>query len=59
VKEPITDIIDQLGFNRLVHISNNKHLNDEEFIVVEQAKDFEIVRTYIITKKEIDYETFE
>jgi type I restriction-modification system DNA methylase subunit len=46
MKEPMTNIINQLGFNHLVHISSNKCFNDEEFIVVEQARDFGIDDIY-------------
>jgi type I restriction-modification system DNA methylase subunit len=46
VKEPMTNIIDQLGFKSLVHISNIKRPTDEEFIVAEQAKNFEIDSIY-------------
>jgi type I restriction-modification system DNA methylase subunit len=55
VKESMANIIDQLGFNRLVHISGNKRLSDEEFIVAEQARDFEIDSIYFCKDENHSY----
>jgi len=50
----MADIIEQLGFSRLVHIAENNCL-DDELVVVEQARDFEIDSIYFCKDEKNSY----
>jgi type I restriction-modification system DNA methylase subunit len=51
----MADIIEQLGFSRLVHVSNYEHLIDDELVVVKQAEDFGIDSIYFCTDESHSY----
>ncbi|GHT80499.1 hypothetical protein FACS1894130_11780 [Spirochaetia bacterium] len=51
----MVNIIEQLGFYRLVHVSDNQNLSDDELAVVEQAKEFDIDSVYFCKDEKRSY----
>jgi hypothetical protein len=51
----MANIIEQLGFSRLVHVSDNEHLINDELVIVKQAMDFGIDSIYFCTDESHSY----